>query len=513
LLSGCALIKSQTVPAPVTPIGATVVPQSGGILRMTIPGDIVPRNAPFALTPANGHLFTLIYDTLVAYDTQLTPQPRLATGWEWSPDARRLTLRLRSGVTFHSGRPFTSGDAKFTLERLRDPTVGSQWRNYADLMHVTTPNPTTLVIDYDSPFPGSFDALSATFMADPQSLDDTISGRGFVGTGPFRFQEWSPGDHVTVTRNPAYWQVGKPYLDDVEFRIVPDTQSALAFLEAGSVDWMTSVPGRDARRLQSDPKYQVMETAGGGTFYYVGLDLTMPGFADQRVRQALNYAVNRPRMVDATLDAFGRPTSIPWPRQSPGFDASQDQRYTYDLNMAHQLLDAAGWNSDATVPLFIASSLAPTRTMAQIYQADLATIGVKVAVRELEFGDFYNRLANGQFGGAWIANMSFMNLSPATYFTSALPVRIPNASHFETQRYKQLISQITAETDMQRLRALLHEATEILLDESFIAPIAESTGVSAGLEVARSSVRDVAWDINSFFAYENIRLERQVDPN
>src|SRR5262249_2770682 len=159
--------------------------------------------------------------------------------------ALRLTLHLRPNVKFHSGRGFTSTEAKLNLEHLRDPAVGSPFRSYANLMRISTPDPLTLVIDYDSPAKGSFDALAATLMPDPQSLDDTNAGRAFVGTGPFRFREWAPRDHATFVRNADYWQNGKPHLDQVELHILSDPQAALVALETGNVDWLSGVPGLD----------------------------------------------------------------------------------------------------------------------------------------------------------------------------------------------------------------------------------------------------------------------------
>ena len=232
-------------------------------------------------------------------------------------------------------------------------------------------------------------------MADSQTLDDTSAGKGFVGTGPFRFRDWLPGDHLTVDRNPDYWQAGKPYLDSVELRLTPDPQAALVALESGSIDWMSGVPGTDARRLQSDPNYQVMLTASGGTFHYLGLDLTSPLFADPRVRQAFNYALNPERMVETALAGFGRPASIVWPRQSPAYDAAQDASYPFDLGKAGQLLAAAGWDPNAEVPLSLGSLLAFSVPMAQIYQADLATIGVKLSIHQLSNADFFSRLQTG----------------------------------------------------------------------------------------------------------------------
>ncbi len=505
LLAGCTPTRPTNA---VLPAATSTTPHSGGTLRIGRSGDIVPAGAPFTLTAANVHLFTLLYDTLVGYDPQFTPQPRLATSWAWSSDARRLTLLLRPGVKFHSGRPFTSADAKFNLEHLREPAVGSQWRAYANAMHISTPDPGTLVIDYDSPVKGSFDVLTATFMADSQTLDDTNAGKGFVGTGPFRFREWLPGDHLLVERNPDYWQPGKPYLDGVELRLTPDPQAALVALESGSINWMSGVPGQDARRLQSDADYQVMLTASGGSFHYLGLDLTSPLFADPRVRQAFNYALNRPRMVETALAGFGRPASTVWPRQSPAYDAAQDAAFAFDLPRAAQLLSAAGWDPHAEVPLALASLLGFSVPMAQIYQSDLASVGVQLTIQALSNGDFFSRLQTGGFGGAWMTTMAFMQLSPATFLSSAFPVRVPNTSHFDTPRYRELIAQIYAATDPAPLKSELHEVTQIMLDESFIAPIAESAAATTGPEVAHSNVQNATWDSFGLFAYENIWLSQ-----
>jgi peptide/nickel transport system substrate-binding protein len=505
---GCSIIDRLATNSTPTSTVSKSTPTAGGVLRISQPDDIVPTGTPYRFSGANLHLLTLVYDTLISYDPRTAPRPRLATDWSWSPDARRLTLTLRPDVTFHSGRPFTSSEAKFNLEHVGDRAVGSQWQNYANLMHVSTPDSTTLVIDFDMPLKSAFDALAATYMADPVSLDDTNAGRTFIGTGPFRFKEWAQGDHVTFVRNSGYWRSGKPYLDQVEVRVTPDPQSALVALEAGNVDWMAGVPSRDARRLQDDPKYRVMLTASGGEIYCVGLDLTVPTFADRRVRQALGYALNRPRMVDTALFGFGRPASIPWPQQSLAYDAAQDQTYTFDLAKARQLLESAGWQTGTSIPLSIVNTTAAARMMAEIFQADLATIGVNLTLQELAAADFVARYVGGSFGGAWLVGIGFMNLSPATFLTSALAVRRPNPSHFDTPRYAQLIEQTAAEVDDQKLKALLHEVTQMWLDESFVIPIAEGASRDSGPEVVRASVHDVAWDAFGLFGHESVWLQR-----
>jgi peptide/nickel transport system substrate-binding protein len=473
---------------------------------MSQPGDIVPSLAPPLGTIFNTALVNLIYDRLVTYDRKLDVQPSLATSWEWSPDYLLLTLHLREGVKFHTGRPFTSADVKFNLERVSDPAANSQWLNYARAMHIDTPDLATVVIRYDTPSRSSFDAIASVFMADWKTLDQTTAGKAFVGTGPFRFKEWMQGDHVTVVRNTDYWQQDKPYLDQVDVMIRSDPESALVGLESGGLDWVIGAPGQDARRLQTDENYQVLLNGNGSIYYYLGLDVSVPALSDKRVRQAFSYALDRQRIVDLVLYGFGRPAATLWPRQSPAYDASLDQSVTYDLAKARQLLAEANWDSNTVVPLQVNSATAVAQAMAEILEPDLANIGMQVALQNVDPADFISRLQNASFGGTWISPIGFMNASPATLYLSALPVRVPNVSHFETPRYKQLIDQSLSEIDVQKLKATTRELTQITLDEAFVVPIAETASLSLGLEVARASVKNITWDNFGWPPYQDIWL-------
>jgi peptide/nickel transport system substrate-binding protein len=306
--------------------------------------------------------------------------------------------------------------------------------------------------------------------------------------------------------NFAYWQPGKPYLDEVELHVLPEPQAAVVTLEAGGVDWLIGVTGQDAQRLQADAAYQVLLTGSGGTFYYLGLDVTASPLADKRVRQAFGYALNRQRLVDTGLLGFGRPASIPWPQDSLAYDAILDQTYTYDPARARQLLAAAGWDTGTVIPLSIPNGVSVSTQMAQIVQADLANVGVQVAVQTLSQPDFVARLQKGQFAGAWIISMSFMNLSPATFFATAFAVRVPNSSNFVSERYRDLINRTFVATDDQQLKQELQELTQILLDEAFVVVIAEGTGQQTGTQVARASVRNLSWDKLGGLAYQDVWL-------
>ena len=509
VLNGCGLLgREQTNITSATNAPTTLQPRPGGTLRIGIPGDIVPTAVPHYVHPANYQLNPLIYDTLLSYDAHLNPQPALATNWTWSADFRRLTLTLRPDVRFHTGRPFTSQDAKSNLERLRNPAVSSQWRNYAELMHIDAPDAGTLVINYDSPLKSSLDALALTFMADPLTFDQISEGRSFVGTGPFRFREWAQAEHVAVERNPDYWQPGKPYLDGVVLRVLTNPATAVAALEADALDWLSGVPGQDAKRLSTDPSYEALLSGNGGTFFTVGFDVTIPELADRRVRQAFAYALNRPRLVEVALSGFGRPACIPWPRQSIGYDSVQDQAYSYDLNRARSLLQQAGWDTSREVPLLIPSFLRLTNSLAEILQADLSSVGVQAAVQVVDTADFTARGLKGQMGGAWITAMAFTNLSPATFLMTATTARVPNMSSFVTQRYTDLINQVVGTTDDVTLKATVHEVTQVMLDEAFILPFAEGAGQLAGPEVVHTRVSGAHWDGFGLFAYQDVWLRQ-----
>jgi peptide/nickel transport system substrate-binding protein len=506
-LSACGVLPLG--PADTT-LRATASPRarSGGTLRIGLPGDIVSTAVPLVVTASNFEFNSMVYDTLVRYDADLNPQPALATSWTWSSDFRRLTLAMRSGVQFHSGRLFTSQDARSNLERLRSPLVGSQWRGYAESMHVETPDDGTLVINYDAPLRSSFDVLALAFMADPLTIDQSAEGREFIGTGPFRFKEWAQGDHVALVRSSNYWQAGKPYVEAVELRVFADPATAVASLEADALDWLTGVPGQDAKRLSTAPAYKVLLSGSGGTFYYVGLDVTHPSLVDRRVRQAFGYALNRARMVDVALYGFGRPTCIAWPQRSIGYDAVQDQTYVYDLERARALLRDAAWDSTTTVPLIIPDFVSLAKPAAQVLQSDLQSVGVQVSIQPLSPAEFGSRGLKGQFGGAWISPTTFMNLSPATFLMTSSNVRIPNAANFVTPQYKQSIDQVVNATDDQALKSAVHQVTQIMLDEAFMLPFAEGAGQLNGPEVARTRVNDARWDAFGLFAYQDIWLSQ-----
>lgn len=461
-------------------------PRSGGTLRAAIASDITPKTLPHTVSPTNDILSTCVYDTLIRYQTdQLIATPELAESWEFNGDRSQLTFHLKKGVTFHNGKPLTAAAVQWNIQRVGQPEVGSQLLNFAKwVTKAETPDDTTLTLTFDQPRPSIMDMFESLFIVEPDSIQDTMDGKRFVGTGPFTFKEWQPGDRYSFTKNANYFKAGQPYLDGVETKIIPDAQTQLITVQSNAADIAFNVALNDAKQLQSDKKYQVIVPNQWTGLWYVGIDVKTTGLGDKRVRQAIAYAMDRKRMVDTALFGFGEVTVLPWAKNSPAYDASLAGAYTYDLTKAKQMLAAAG--AGALDLSYIVSNAYPsTHPIAEILQGDLNSIGVKTEINKLDHPVYLPKLTGGKMNGLWSGVVGFMYMSPSTLFVQSFPYRVPNASNFDSPDYRQLITQTLTGTDAQ-LKDVYHQLNQLLIDEAFMLPITPtSTPV-----VASGALRD-----------------------
>src|SRR5579864_3546782 len=203
-----------------------------------------------------------------------------------------------------------------------------------------------------------------------------------VGTGPFTFVEWQQGVLIRFAKNKNYWRSGTPLLDELVVNIADDPQSMVVQLESGTVDAADRVPLVDVIRLQKDPKYQAIVNQNGPV-YLVGVNTTQPPLDNKQVRQALNYAIDRDRFTQTILQGVVQSRELPWPRQSPVFEASKDNTYSFDLDKARSLLAHAGVSNLAFDMVWV-STYADVQSFATMYQSDLAKIGVTTTLKPLE---------------------------------------------------------------------------------------------------------------------------------
>ena len=474
-----------------TPAPAAAQPKIGGTIRTGQVGDIANLDGHYS-NQLSSNTVQLAYDKLASYDLQLQPRAMLAESWDISDDLQTFKFNLRKGVTFHNGREFTSDDVKYNVQRVQDPnraslvaTLGQQatW-----FVGVDTPDKYTAILRTDKPRPGVFDFLRNFNMVDKDTMEGPNAKTAINGTGPFKFVEWASGDHITMAKNPNYWQSGKPYIDQLRISILRDPQAMATQFDASSLDVMYAPALVDAIRLKQDPHSVVVINTQGGSFFYVNINVTNPAFADKRVRQAMNYALDRNRIASTVLQGLvGGPIDLPWPQNSPAFDEAKNNAYPFDLDKAADLLNHAGVSRMDTEITYSTSNFAGEyANTAQIYQADLAKIGVNTTLKPVDGPTFtqqgfslaYGGLRIGAGGGSNVVDAASLLQGGNAYNYAN------NFSGFKDDAYGKLVNEASSEPDTAKRKQLYLQLNDYLLDQSFTFAYAYSpTSIVVGPNV------------------------------
>ncbi|HEU0168351.1 MAG TPA: ABC transporter substrate-binding protein [Chloroflexota bacterium] len=485
------------------PKPAAGTPKTGGTLRLGIIGDISTLDG-HNTTPSQFDTTWSVFDRLIGYDQKLQPQPLLAESWDLSTDLKQITLHLRKGVTWHSGREFTSDDVKYNMLRVRDaklqiPTLRNQsmWFTTID-----TPDKSTVVLTSDAPRPAIFDFFEYFNQVDHDTMEGPDAKTKSVGTGPFKFVEWVQGDHLTFAKNANYWQTGRPYVDQF-VALVRSDQAMLAQFDAGAMDIAKGPAPHDFARYKADPKYQTLVSDISGNYFLFGANLGVPPLDNKLVRQALNYALDRKRFADTFLLGEGAAEVLPWPPSSPAYEASKANTYAFDLDKAAALLKQANVGSFG-IDVNVLNTWPMLVDFAPAYQADLAKIGVKLNIRNLDLATWVDEAVNRKFKGLYLSNSSFGQLEPSSTLTNGRATD-PNSNNeqFDNAQYKQLIAAASSEPDANKRKALYSQINDILLDQSFIMPLASYPPVLA----MRQNVHGVLPSAHDGFYYDSAWLD------
>ena len=494
----------SSVPKPTSvaaaPVGSAATPaaqpKTGGTLRFGLSGDLTSLD-PHVIVPGGFDTLWQVYDRLTAYDDKLQPQPMLAESWDISTDVKQVKLTLRKGVQFHSGRELTADDVKFTLNRIKDPKTGvgqflamSGWFGKVD-----TPDKYTVLLTSDQPRPDVFDLFEYLNIVDSQTVAGAAPPDKLIGTGPFAWSEYVQGDHIALTRNSNYWQSGKPYLDQIRVQFTPDPQAAVVQLESNALD-LYSPPARDAARLAKDPNYALIVNPNSGTYQLFGANCQLSPTDNKVVRQALSYAIDRQRIADSVYLGYGSPRDLPWPDSSAAAEPSKNMQFAFDLDKAKSLLQQAG---AANLSLdFILSGGGDVATVAQIYQSDLAKIGVTLNIKTLEPPAWRTTTASLKGWNVNGASSDYSQLLPSSLATlSAWWSYASSSTGFKDDQYTKLVTGIAAESDTARRKQLMSQLNDYLLDQSFVMVIVPNPAKV----VVRSNVKGVGYT-----AHESLNL-------
>ena len=512
VLTACGVATPSAPPAPPagagapTPVAAITPaqaqPKAGGKLIAAKLGDVANLDGHY-WSPNGGLHVWLAYDTLARYDENLKPQPQLAESWDVSSDYQTVTVNLRKGVTFHSGRELTADDIVWNVQRALDPkvTVGIVTGFFGVDQTATAKDKYTVVLQTSKPWPTVFDMFHVLNILDKDTTDASSNAQTkAVGTGPFVFQEWRQGESMRFTKNPNYWQSGKPYLDEIQVNVRSDAQALVADLESGAGQMVYAITLQDFQRLKADPKYQAQFLTPAAGMYQIQPNVTFKPLDDKRVRQALNYALDRKRITDTVLLGLVGPEDLPWPANSPAYEAAKNNLYAFDLDKAKSLLDQAGV-SNLQLDFVYAPVIPEYQTIAQIYQSDLAKIGVTLNVKSMEIAALFDVIHHQKYNGFYTLNDSWAAMEPVSMLSvgASLNPKINNAG-FQNDQYTQLTAQAAAEPDPAKRKQLYSQLNDFILDQSFGMPIAPSTS----RVVTTSNVHGLEFRLNDVMYLGNV---------
>ncbi|MEZ5666689.1 MAG: ABC transporter substrate-binding protein [Alphaproteobacteria bacterium] len=374
----------------------------GGQMIVTYNDDVSTLDPAIGYDWQNWSMIKSLFNGLMDYEPGTTNLvPDLAESYEISDDGLTYTFHLRDGVTFHNGRALTAADIKYSIERTVNPETLSPGQGFfwmidgfdaaaagetTDLSGITTPDDATVVIRLSQPNATFLHVMAINFsFAVPREVVEQYGadfGKHPVGTGAYALTEWALGQRLVFDRNQAYYREGLPKLDRIVFEVGQDPSVALLRLQNGEVDILgDGIPPANFVEVSQNPDYadQIVE---GGQLHtgYVTMNVLMPPFDDVRVRQAVNMAINKDRIV-RIINGRAVPANQPLPPAMPGYDPDY-AGYAYDPDGAKALLAEAGLADGFDTELY-AMNTDPNPRIAQAIQQDLAAIGIRVELQTL----------------------------------------------------------------------------------------------------------------------------------
>jgi peptide/nickel transport system substrate-binding protein len=391
--AGAALAATWAMPA-----GFAQAQTRGG--RLVVAADSEPRNLNPAIVASNGVFFVASKVIEPLAEASFEPgglSPRLATSWTGSPDGLSITFKLREGVTWHDGKPFSSADVAFSALNVWKPLQNLGRSLFKDLVAVDTPDAATAIFRFAKPTPFQLirNALPVVTSVLPRHLYEGTdiaqnpANTKPVGTGPFVFAEHKPGQYYRLTRNPAYWGKDQPLLDEIIYKVLPDRAAAASALEAGDIQLaaFSMVPLADLARVAAVPGLTVVSKGYEALTYQLIVEINhrTPQLADPRVRRAISHAIDRDFVVKTVFLGYAATSTGIVPKNAPEFYSTDVVAPSFDVAKANQLLDEAGFARGAngvrfTLRLLPAPFFNETRQFGAYLRQALVAIGIDAQI-------------------------------------------------------------------------------------------------------------------------------------
>jgi peptide/nickel transport system substrate-binding protein len=460
-VAGCSSSSPSASPT------ASASVKRGGTLRAAISGGSSSDtlDAQAAITTIDFARIFQLNEPLIGFDANAHLVPVLAESLTPSADAKTWTLKLKQGITFHNGKALTADDVIYSFQRIVNPKAplpGAVPLAAVDVAGMKKVDSLTVEIPCHTPY-AILDQTVANYYYNivPQGYDPKKP----VGTGPFKYQSFTPGQQSTFVRNENYWQTGQPYVDTVVITDFADETAQLNALNGGQADMVNQLSATGASSLSSSGAGSVVSPGGGWVPFTMRVDADP--FTDAKVRQAFRLMVDREQMMQVVFGGNGTMGNDVFSIYDPSYNTSLPQRQ-HDPEQAKSLLKSAG-KEGLTIELVTSDIAQGSTSMATVFAQQAKQAGITVNLKKLTVGDFY-----GPQYLKWVfaQDFSFFQYylpSVAQFFVPSGPY---NETHYNNPTYTALFNQALKTVDETKRTDIVHQMQQIDYDDGgYIIPL------------------------------------------
>ena len=421
-------------------------------------------------------LYSNVFEGLTRFASDGSIVPGLAESWEISDDGLTYTFKLREGVKFHDGTTMDAEDVKFSLDRINaEDSANAQKALYSAISEVNVIDPTTVEIKLSEPNGNMLFNLAwgdAVIVA-PESIEGIKQTP--VGTGAFKFDSWTQGDRIELSRNPDYW--GEPAkLDNVTFKFISDPTAAFAAVMAEDVDVFSGFPApENLPQFEADARFQVLVGSTEGETILAMNNKVAP-FDDPKVRQAVAHAIDRQAIIDGAMFGYGTPIGTHFAPHNPAYVDLTGQS-AHDPEKARALLAEAGYPDGFETTLHLPPP-SYARRGGEIIAAQLAEVGIDAKITNVEWAQWLESVFKGKdFGLTIVSHTEPMDIgiyaNPDYYF------------QYDNADLQDLMTRLNSTTDPDQRTEMLKQAQQIIADDyvnGYLFQLAALSVAKSGLQ-------------------------------
>ncbi|HUX40668.1 MAG TPA: ABC transporter substrate-binding protein [Rectinemataceae bacterium] len=408
----------------------------------------------------------LVFNRLFKLNTNFEAVPDLVAKWS-NPSPREWLLTIKKGVKFHDGSEMTSADVKFSLDRSK--TMANVKHVLAEVESVAVVDKYTVKVTTKGPFaPFLFTlAHAGASIVSKKYVESGDNWKNPIGSGPYKFVQWSSGDKVVLQKNPNYFdKADMPIADQIVFKIIPEATSRTIALQTGDVDVVATLDPNDIDKVKAD-KNLALYTKPSTDIQYLGMNVDKPPFDNVLVRRAFNYAIDKDAILIVALNGAGEVASSIIPRSLMGWKAGP---YTFDPAKAKELLKQAKYDPNQTIKMWVFGDNG--KKVSEVVQSNLADIGVKVDIEVFELGAFIQATNSGDqqfFKLGWTSNPDPDSMLTPLFSKGSIGSQ--NRTRYVNDQVEKLLAAGRVELNLAKRKQIYNNISDIVMQDATWVPL------------------------------------------